>query len=453
MEAIIIDPGLTISDAVVLQNLLDDIDRFKDKALRQTDRDDLEPRFNGGSPERALSADGGFWGVSSTRDANDILNLKGLNDSTSEHFEPSVLSSLDLRDLPSKIPTTICRHVLQPYVLWGQKIVRHETDVLMLTHLILYLTTSVPSAVLLFRHFNYLHGFLHIAMQCYYTGTYTLMMHQHIHMTGILAKRPLLRFIDTVFPYITDPLMGHTWNTYYYHHVKHHHVEGNGPNDLSSTIRYQRDNVLHFLHYVGRFIFLIWFDLPRYFLSKGQTNNAARAAFWEILNYVTIYCFYRVDIRATIFVFLCPLFLMRVGLMVGNWGQHAFVDADDPSSDFRSSITLIDVPSNRYCYNDGYHTSHHLNPRRHWRDHPVSLLQQKETYIREKALVFHKIDYFMVTVKLLKKDYLHLARCLVPIGEQIEMTLEDRATMLRRHTKAFTEEEIVEKFGATRTKQ
>lgn len=138
--------------------------------------------------------------------------------------------------------------------------------------------------------------------------------------------------------------MGHTWNTYYYHHVKHHHVEGNGPNDLSSTIRYQRDNIVHFLHYVARFFFLIWFDLPRYFLRKGQINNAIKAGSWEILNYAAIYSFYRINLKATIFVFLCPLFLMRIGLMVGNWGQHAFVDADDPNSDFRSSITLIDVP-------------------------------------------------------------------------------------------------------------
>jgi hypothetical protein len=29
--------------------------------------------------------------------------------------------------------------------------------------------------------------------------------------------------------------------------------------------------------------------------------------------------------------------------MVGNWGQHAFVDNEEPDSDYRSSITLIDV--------------------------------------------------------------------------------------------------------------
>jgi hypothetical protein len=43
-------------------------------------------------------------------------------------------------------------------------------------------------------------------------------------------------------------------------------------------------------------------------------------------------------------VFLVPLALMRLALMTGNWGQHALVDESEPDSDFRSSITLIDVP-------------------------------------------------------------------------------------------------------------
>lgn len=47
--------------------------------------------------------------------------------------------------------------------------------------------------------------------------------------------------------------------------------------------------------------------------------------------------------RPAIFVFVMPLVLMRAGMMVGNWGQHAFVDADEPDSDYRSSVTLIDV--------------------------------------------------------------------------------------------------------------
>lgn len=54
----------------------------------------------------------------------------------------------------------------------------------------------------------------------------------------------------------------------------------------------------------------------------------------------------------------------------------------------------------------------------------------------------------MMTVTLLRKDYMRLAKCMVPIGEaQIRMTMEERAEMLKRHTIAFTEEDIKAKFG------
>ncbi|KAI9164041.1 fatty acid desaturase [Paramyrothecium foliicola] len=448
MENIVVAADLTVSDKIVLDNLISDIKQYKNGRLSPTNGDEgYVSREEVDSESSSVTSSSE---VSSTSVAADVKVLKALNDPASPEFEPSIISSLDLRDMPMRLSSFLYERCLLTYVRWARTLVRHETDVIMLTHLAIYFSTSVPSAILLFRNFTYLHGILHLVMQIYYTGSYTLMMHQHIHQNGILAKKPFLKLFDLLFPYITDPLMGHTWNTYFYHHVKHHHVEGNGPSDLSSTIRYQRDDVWNFLHYVARFYFLIWMDLPLYFFKKGQQKNALKAGLWELSNYAAIYFFYRLNSRAATFVFLCPLLIMRLGLMIGNWGQHAFVDADEPDSDFRSSITLIDVPSNRYCFNDGYHTSHHLNPRRHWRDHPSAFLQQKDKYIKEQALVFHNIDYLMITFKLLRKDYMHLAKCLVPMGDQIGMTLEERATMLRRHTQRFSEEEILEKFGKTK---
>lgn len=265
----------------------------------------------------------------------------------------------------------------------------------MVTHLIIYFTTSVPSALFLFYHFTYLHGIIHFVMQFYYLGTYTLMMHQHIHGGGVLQKRPLLRVFDTVFPYITDPLMGHTWNSYYYHHVKHHHVEGNGPDDLSSTIRYQRDNIWHFLHYIGRFYFLVWLDLPLYFLRKGRLTFALKGAFWELMNYSSLLILFLLNSRPTFFVFLLPLGLLRAGLMVGNWGQHALVDADEPDSDYRSSITLIDVPVSHDLFSLFTYSStpFPLSPTQHTRKHRHStylpLTQQTEQPILLQRRVPH----------------------------------------------------------------
>ncbi len=102
--------------------------------------------------------------------------------------------------------------------------------------------------------------------------------------------------------------------------------------------------------------------------------------------------------------------------------------------------------SNRFCFNDGYHTCRHLNPMRHWRDHPISFLEQKHIYTNEGALVFHNIDFLMITFRLLCKDYRHLAECLVPLGQQIGLTMEQRVQLLRRQTRKFTEVDIQEKF-------
>lgn len=103
--------------------------------------------------------------------------------------------------------------------------------------------------------------------------------------------------------------------------------------------------------------------------------------------------------------------------------------------------------SNRFCFNDGYHTSHHLNPRRHWRDHPHAFLKAKDRYSDEGALVFQNIDYLEITFRLLTKNYAHLAKQLVPIGDQIGMSQVEIAEMLRTKTRRFSEEEIRAKFS------
>jgi len=209
------------------------------------------------------------------------------------------------------------------------------------THVLLYCTTSIPSAMYLFHNFTWTHGILHVMMQLSYMGGYSLMMHAHIHVRGILKKEFAL--LDHLMPYILDPLMGHTWNTFYWHHVKHHHVEGNGPDDLSSTIRFERDNPWHFAYYTARFFFLVWLDLPLYFLRKGHVTAGLRAGGWELGSYAALYAGYRTtdNSRAMFMVFCAPLLLLRLALMVNNWGQHAFVDDKDPDSDYRSSITVI----------------------------------------------------------------------------------------------------------------
>ncbi|KAK1756441.1 hypothetical protein QBC47DRAFT_186258 [Echria macrotheca] len=426
------DPQLTRADRLVLQQLDRDISSYS-------------------SLDDGAAANGTPTPISGAETISDaepvIAKLKAANDPTDARFEPTVFTSYDLPDLLSssgRLPG-FARRLLSGYVSWARRAVRVETDVVFVTHLLLYFCTTLPSALFLFWNFSYVHAAVHVAMQASYMGPYTLLKHQHIHQNGVLAKR--FAVVDHLFPYVMDPLMGHTWNSYYYHHVKHHHVEGNGPGDLSSTIRYQRDSALHFLMYLSRFFWLVWFDLPRYFWRNGRKTMAIKSGCWELGSYAAVYLGFRTNFAAALVVLGMPVVLLRVAMMVGNWGQHAFVDDEEPDSDFRSSITLIDVASNRHCFNDGYHTSHHLNPLRHWRDHPTSFLSSRTDYATNSALVFHDIDFVMITVRLLLKDYDALARRLVPLGPvQTRMSLTQRAEMLRRHTRAFGEEEIRVKY-------
>jgi len=333
-----IDPCLTHSDTVVLKNLLREIDPQEDASLD---------------------------------DEKTIELLSAFNDPKYAAFEPTIFASWDLKGLPEKVTDAqqsapestgkeksngrpadeppklsllqaLQNDILQTYVTWASKVVRRPTDVVFLTHILIYLSTSVPSAFLLYYRFSWLHGICHWIMTAWYCGAFTLLLHNHIHNNGVLSKD--YAWFDRAFPYILEPLMGHTWDSYYYHHVKHHHVEANGPDDLSSTIRYQRDEFYDFSIYVGRFLLLVWLELPLYFLRKGKSSLAIRSALSEFASYGFVYLMARYQFQPTLFVLIIPLVQMRIGMMVGNFGQHAFVDEVEPDSDFRSSITLIDVP-------------------------------------------------------------------------------------------------------------
>ncbi len=310
------DGFYTAADVVVLEDLFDDINR--------------------------VGSSTALTGNSTIHTRHSLKQLSELNDPQSEHFQPTVFSSWDYSLSDIKKAADIKGAVLSRYIAWARTVVRHDTDVVFLTHILLYLSTSIPSAIYLFYDFHYIHAVPHLLLTAWFTSSFTLLLHNHIHNNGVLSKK--YAAFDFVFPYLLEPLMGHTWDSYYYHHVKHHHVEGNGPDDLSSTLRYQRDSFIDFLAYEARFLALCWAELPLYFVRKGKYALAFKSGFSELSSYMFMYLMTYWKYRPALFVLILPFCLLRLVLMVGNWGQHALVDEVDPNSDLRSSITLIDVP-------------------------------------------------------------------------------------------------------------
>lgn len=283
--------------------------------------------------------------IETSKDQAAMNVLAKISDEDSDEFQSSPFSSWDEEDLNAWFRVVI----VKPYVAWAERIVRRRADVVFLTHLGYYCATIIPSAFYLYYRFSWPHAACHWLLETYYAGPFTLLLHNHIHNNGLMV--PKYAWLDHAFPYLLGALLGHTPNSYYYHHVKHHHVEENGPDDLSSTIRYQRDELFDFLSYLGRFLALVWIELPLYFFQRHKYALAFKSLLSEASSMAAMYWMAKYDFHPTLFVFLIPLIQMRIFMMVGNWGQHALVDEIEPNSKFRSSITLIDSQVSLPCYN------------------------------------------------------------------------------------------------------
>lgn len=232
-----------------------------------------------------------------------------------------------------------------------------------------------------------------------------LMLHNTMHRPWFKKARWLNRAV----PYTMSGLFGIPTG-YIEHHVGMHHMENNLRADLSSTMRYQRDNFAHWLVYLSRFLFFVHYELTRYFLSKNKPDFARRAIVSDLVHVGAMVALAFVNLEATLCAFVVPWFFMRFAMMWGNWGQHAFIDPSRPGDSYANSITCINSPYNKRCFNDGYHIGHHVKQNRHWTELPQDFLDNQERYAKEGCIVFEGIDFFMVSLFLFLGRYDWLAK-------------------------------------------
>ncbi|NJK88807.1 MAG: fatty acid desaturase [Myxococcales bacterium] len=243
-----------------------------------------------------------------------------------------------------------------------------------------------------------------------YTPPYILALHVSSHR-GVF--KPGFRWLQTIAVWLLGPFAGQSPETYRVHHMGMHHTEGNMPDDLSSTMAYKRDEVLHFAHYFGRFFFFVQLELGLYHARRGHWRLLRQLIVGEASYLACLGLLLVLNPSVTLAVFVFPLLLARVGMMCGNWAQHAFIDASDPANPYRNSITCIDSPYNRRCFNDGFHIGHHVKPNRHWSEMAEDFLRNRSRYEAEGAIVFRGLDYFEIWVLLMLKKHRVLARRLV----------------------------------------
>jgi len=235
---------------------------------------------------------------------------------------------------------------------------------------------------------------------------YILMLHCTSHRP---LFKPKWRRLNVVIPWFLGPFFGETPETYFNHHMGMHHPENNMHTDLSTTLPYQRDRLFDWLRYYVKFMLFGIIELPIYFMRRGNKRMAMRTALGEMSWYAFVIGMCFVNWQATLIVFIIPVLVVRLLMMAGNWGQHAFVDAADAANPYKNSITCINSRYNRRCFNDGYHIFHHIKARAHWTEHASEYEENKAEYGAQDSIVFEGIDFFMVWLFLMLKRYDWLA--------------------------------------------
>jgi fatty acid desaturase len=294
------------------------------------------------------------------------------------------------------------------------------------------LFTTIPFSIYLFIPGN-LNWWL---VLIYYAFNFSLLTGSFILMLHLTSHRPLFKreykFLNNIIPWVIGPFFGETPESYFAHHLGMHHAEENMPADHSSTMKYQRDSFTDFTKYYFDFITRGIYDLARYLKIKNRLKIRKKFIIGEFSFWVIAIFLLFVNVKASLFVFVIPVFVVRFLMMAGNWGQHAFIDRNNPKNNYTNSINCINVRYNRTCFNDGYHIVHHLNPAMHWLDLPNDFKKNIPRYTDENSIIFQGIDFFQVWFFLMTKQYDVLAKKMVIVNpaltskEQVVELLKER---------------------------
>jgi fatty acid desaturase len=222
------------------------------------------------------------------------------------------------------------------------------------------------------------------------------------------------------------------------HHLGMHHAEDNMREDLSSTIRYRRDSFVHFLAYFLRFFLFSYVELSLYLHRHGRRRMMRRMLVGEIGQIALVAGMCWVSLPFGLIGFALPTVLIRFMMMAGNWGQHAFINTERPNDGLSNSITCINSTYNRRCFNDGYHIGHHLKANRHWAALPQDFVDSRDAYVAAGAIVFERLDFFLVSLLLWTGQWRTLARRYVRL-DGVERTDDEVIEMLKARVQPVRE--------------
>jgi Fatty acid desaturase len=320
---------------------------------------------------------------------------------------------------------------------WCESLVFDPRDALFVRHSLKMVALMSACFYVLAFHFSYGFAAIFLVLWGLLLPTVILMLHNTMH-------RPFLRRF-TAFNRGIAYAMAFFFGiptVYMAHHVGMHHPENNLKADLSSTMKYERDNAWHFVRYFFHCVVTALFALPGYLAAHKRTGLAVRAITEELVRGTVVLLAVWWNPHFGVVAMLIPALVVPLLMFMGNWGQHAFVDASNPNSGLLNSVTCINCDYNKNAYNDGYHIGHHEKANRHWSEMPQDFLDNLAAYRKVDAVVFEGLDNFLVALLILTRRYDVLARRFVRL-DGVERSDEDVIRLLKQRTRPIGDEAAV----------
>ena len=269
----------------------------------------------------------------------------------------------------------------------------------------------------------------------HYCARFILLLHFGTHRS-IMKEDSIYKNRIKLFMDFFSMFFGIPYGIYELHHRKMHHVEDNGPEDLSSTALYDRSKKSNFLFYWLKHLFYtISFGLIRFGIKKKLYENIIYSLIGYFVYYKTI--IYLKDIIPVFYIFILPFLITSFALMLGNYGQHIFIDPKDPQNDMLLTYNIIGGDYNQLVHNDGYHVMHHLNPGTPWSELPNEFLKSMKKLRDVDAITFHSLSFFDISTAVLTNNFDKLCNHYVSLNGKKRSCSDIKKLLKKRLNKIY----------------
>ena len=260
---------------------------------------------------------------------------------------------------------------------------------------------------------SHVYGFLYLLVNySIFFGRFMCLNHEFTHTQIFKVK-----WVGNV---LTMFVLGHShglpFGSYYINHVIMHHKGSNAWGvDFSSTEKYNRESLWHFLHYWLRHytLFSFVYDCVYVCVMYGRIKIAVGYALVSLIWVSTgLYLYLCTDYAiAALYTMLLPLFITGLFGAVGGWMQHFFVHPNKPSKWY--SYDIINSYANTHGFNQGFHQTHHTLGNLHWTELPHGFETLLRDYDADDVMIIQTLENVQVFLLVMSKRYETLARYLV----------------------------------------